>query len=262
MSKALNAMQTLFGGRRRPFLMAHRGNRALHPENTLASFRCAVRDGADILETDVHLSADGEFICIHDATVDRTTNGSGAVAEMTVKEIKALRALDPAGNPTEERIPTLAEVAAALPEKVALALELKTDRFLEADVCRRFADALREGGIFPRSFALSFSLPRLRALQQAAEEMPIGWITMSRVLPDRDVELIGPFWPLVYLNPLYVARAHRQGMFVCPLDPKPERRLRHYLNLGCDAVISDNPAVTRAAMDRLMGGASGRVRLE
>ncbi len=257
MSKALNAMQTLFSGKRRPFLMAHRGNRALYPENTLASFQCAVRDGADILETDVHISADGEFICIHDATVDRTTDGSGTIADMTLKEIKSLHALDPAGNPTDERIPTLAEVAAALPEKVALALELKTDRFLEPQVCRCFADALHASGIFARSFALSFSLPRLRELQHAAEEMPIGWITMSRVLPDKDVELIGPFWPLVYLNPFYVAQAHRNGMFVCPLDPKPEKRLRYYLNLGCDAVISDNPAVTRAALDRLMGARQG-----
>jgi len=99
---------------------------------------------------------------------------------------------------------------------------------------------------------LSFSMPRLLAVQQAAEEMPIGWITMSRFAPDREVELIGPFWPLIYLNPVYVKQAHQRGMFVCPLDPKPEKRLRHYLRLGCDAVISDNPALTRAALDSLM----------
>lgn len=252
MNKALDAMQALFGDKKRPFLMAHRGNRALCPENTLASFRQAVRDGADILETDVHLSADGEFICIHDATVNRTTNGSGAVADMTVQEIKALRALDPAGNPSDELIPTLAKVAAALPPQTALALELKTDRFLEPETCRRFVEELRESKIFTRSFALSFSLPRLQSLQREAEELPIGWITMSRALPDKDVELIGPFWPLVYLNPRYVAQAHRRGMFVCPLDPKPEKRLSRYLKLGCDAVISDNPALTRAALDGLM----------
>ena len=252
MNKALDAMQALFGDKKRPFLIAHRGNRALCPENTLTSFRQAVQDGADILETDVHLSADGEFICIHDATVNRTTDSSGAIADMTVKEIQALRALDPAGVPTEERIPTLAEVASILPPQVALALELKTDRFLEADVCRRFGIVLQQNRIYARSFTLSFSLPRLQSLQRAVEDMPIGWITMSRLLPDQAVELIGPFWPIVYLNPRYVAQAHRRGMFVCPLDPKPEKRLRHYLKLGCDALISDNPAVTRAALDHLM----------
>jgi glycerophosphoryl diester phosphodiesterase len=61
--------------------MAHRGNRVLCPENTLAAFRQALADGADILETDLHLTADKEFVCIHDATVDRTTNGSGAVVQ-------------------------------------------------------------------------------------------------------------------------------------------------------------------------------------
>ncbi len=251
MNTALHAMQNLFGDKERPFLMAHRGNRALCPENTLASFSQAVADGADILETDVHLSADGEFICIHEATIDRTTDGSGAIVDMTLKEIKARRALAPAGNPSDERIPTLMEVAAALPKQVALALELKTDRFLEPEVCRRFARALHESGIFERSFVLSFNLPRLRSVQRVAEEMPIGWITMSRLLPDKDVELIGPFWPLVYLNPFYVKQAHKRGMFVCPLDPKPEKRLRHYLKLGCDALISDNPALTRAALDTI-----------
>ena len=69
--------------------MAHRGNRTLFPENTLAAFTQAFRDGADILETDLHLSAEGDFICIHDATVDRTTNGSGEVKNLKLAEIKS-----------------------------------------------------------------------------------------------------------------------------------------------------------------------------
>ena len=61
----------------KPYVMAHRGNRVACPENTLASFRRALADGADLLETDLHLSSDGRLVCIHDATVDRTTNGKG-----------------------------------------------------------------------------------------------------------------------------------------------------------------------------------------
>ncbi|HZK60580.1 MAG TPA: glycerophosphodiester phosphodiesterase family protein, partial [Anaerovoracaceae bacterium] len=69
--------------------MAHRGNRQLCPENTLAAFRQAIIDGADIIETDLHLSADGVFICIHDETLDRTTNAQGLVAKKTLKELKS-----------------------------------------------------------------------------------------------------------------------------------------------------------------------------
>ncbi len=68
-------------GKTKPYIMAHRGNRTACPENTLAAFRRAITDGADILETDLHLSADQVFVCIHDPTVDRTTDGSGAVAK-------------------------------------------------------------------------------------------------------------------------------------------------------------------------------------
>ena len=109
--------------------MAHRGNRALFPENTLAAFNQAAIDGADILETDLHLSADGEFMCIHDATVDRTTNGTGEVSALNLAELNLLRTLDEFSQPTDQNIPTLEETANFLPESMALALELKLTVF-------------------------------------------------------------------------------------------------------------------------------------
>jgi glycerophosphoryl diester phosphodiesterase len=252
MSIPSSGMQAIFGSKPKPYLIAHRGNCAVCPENTLSSFRQAVTDGADILETDLHLSVDEEFICIHDPTVDRTTNGSGKIAKMSLGDIKNLRALDHDGNETAETIPTLAEVAEILPADTALALELKTDRFLDQNVCLRLADELRRAGIYARVFALSFSLPRLQSLQNAAKDMPIGWISMSRLIPDKPVELIGPFWPLLYINPFFAAQAHRRGMFLCPLDPSPEPRLGYYLKLNCDAIISNNPALTKAALNKYL----------
>jgi glycerophosphoryl diester phosphodiesterase len=236
--------------RSKPYVMAHRGNRVLCPENTLASFRQAIADGADILETDLHLSADGVFMCIHDATVDRTTDSSGAVAAMTLAELKRLSAAYGRPEFEAERIPTLAELATLLPDDVALALELKTDRFLEPDVCRQFAAELGQLGIRERTVALSFSLARLQAVQAAAPDLPIGWITISRAWPLKDVQMLGAFWPLLFLNPLYVWLAHRQEQFVCPLDPAPDSRLWLYRRLGCDAILTDDPAATRQALRR------------
>lgn len=237
--------------KRKPLIMAHRGNRLLFPENTLAAFKQAFIDGADILETDLHLSADGEFICIHDATVDRTTNGTGEVKDLSLKELKTLRSLNRQSFSTEYQIPTLEETADVLPKTTALALELKTDRFLEPEICQRLGSLLREKDILDRSIALSFSLPRLLAMKTAVPEIPIGWISMTRLLPDKPVDLIGAFWPVFYLNPWYVTAAHRKGMFVCPLDPTPDTRLKFYLHKKVDAILSDDPGKTRRLLEKL-----------
>ncbi len=231
-------------GRQKPYVLAHRGNRALLPENTLPAFQRALEDGADILETDLHLSADGVFMCIHDATLERTTDGSGPVAAKTLAELKQLNAAKGWAGLARMSIPTLAELAAILPPDRAIALELKTDRFLEPVVCRQLADALGEYGVRTRTVVLSFSFERIQAVKRAAPEIPIGLITMSRYLPPRGLEMIGPIWPLALANPLYGWLAHRRGVLFCPLDPTPDKRLWLYRLLGADAVLTDNPAET------------------
>lgn len=237
-------------GKCKPYVMAHRGNRVACPENTLAAFRRALADGADILETDLHLTADGHFVCIHDATVDRTTDGHGNVADMTLVELKKLSASCGHSEFQAERIPTLAEVAEILPPEVALALELKTDRFLEADVCHALVAELERTGVRGRTAMLSFSLPRLRTVRGVAPDIPVGWITLGRLWPLPEVQLMGPFWPTLLLNPLFVWIAHRYGQLICPLDPTPDSRLGLYRTLGCDAVLTDNPAVTCRSLGR------------
>ncbi|MGA7607078.1 MAG: glycerophosphodiester phosphodiesterase family protein, partial [Anaerolineales bacterium] len=75
-----------------PIIFAHRGASAHAPENTLASFELALSQGADAIELDVNLSADGEVVIIHDSTVDRTTNGHGRVAQLSLTELRSLDA--------------------------------------------------------------------------------------------------------------------------------------------------------------------------
>lgn len=237
-------------GKPKPYLMAHRGNRVACPENTLAAFRQAVADGADILETDLHLTADGAWVCIHDATVDRTTDGIGAVEDMALHQIRALSAAYGRPEFAAERVPILAEVAGLLPADVALALELKTDRCLEPQVCRDLVAELDRTGVRHRSVVLSFSLARIQAVQRVAPDLPIGWITLSRLWPLPGVQMLGPLWPLLLLNSLYVRVAHAHGQVVCPLDPLPDRRLGLYRRLGCDAVLSDDPGATARALRR------------
>jgi glycerophosphoryl diester phosphodiesterase len=240
--------------REKPYLMAHRGNRVACPENTLVAFQRAIDDGADILETDLHLTADGVFVCIHDAAVNRTTDGSGEVAAMTLGEIKELSAAYGRPEFITERVPTLAELAALLPVQVALALELKTDRFLEPAVCRDLIAELDRTAVRDRTVALSFSLQRIQAVQAVAPGMPIGWITLSQPWPLRGIQMVGPLWPLLLLNPFYVRLAHDHGQLVCPLDPMPDKRLWLYRLLGCDAILSDDPGATARAIGRQVPG--------
>ena len=119
-------------------ICAHRGASDTHPENTLPALREAARLGAHMIEFDVALTRDDELVLMHDATVDRTTNGKGAVANLTLPELRKLDAgswKDPAFR--EERIPTLDEALEILPENVWLNVHVKGDAALAEKAARR-----------------------------------------------------------------------------------------------------------------------------
>jgi glycerophosphoryl diester phosphodiesterase len=129
-----------------PLVIAHRGDSAHRPENTLASFQSALEVGAGIVELDVQLSRDGHVVVIHDPTVDRTTNGKGPVGSLTLAELRALSAGYPekfGTRYTGERVPTLAEVLSFLRGRARLMIEIKSDSVTD--------DAL--GGVEARTIA-------------------------------------------------------------------------------------------------------------
>jgi glycerophosphoryl diester phosphodiesterase len=110
----------------RPLVFAHRGGGGLYPENTLEAFQYSAQMGVDVLELDVHSTADGALVVMHDATLDRTTNGTGRVNQMTLAELKKLDAgyhFTPDGGKTFPfrgkgvTVPTLQEIFEALPDK-------------------------------------------------------------------------------------------------------------------------------------------------
>jgi glycerophosphoryl diester phosphodiesterase len=146
---------------RRP-VIAHRGGGARAPENTIEAMRLAIADGADGLEFDVRLSADGEVVVIHDPAVDRTTDGTGAVERMTLAELLSLdagfrfsaRPLDPV-TPLKHRIPTLDEVLRSFPG-IPLLIEIKSP--LAASATRRL---IEKHGAEERCLVDSFSATAL-----------------------------------------------------------------------------------------------------
>lgn len=236
-----------------PLLMAHRGAADELPENTLAAFQRALQQGADVLETDIRLTADDEIILMHDASVDRTTDGQGVAAEMTLAQIKTLRArrsFQFSRLLGSEPVPTLGEFLDATPG-APVALELKDDRFIAPADAERLVTLLDNHHALDRIALLSFRRARLDACKRTAPTIPIGIITLKNPLPLYNTELMGPFYPLVYLNPFYFRWARQRGRIACPLDPAPEPRLRWYRALGAPILLTNHPAVTRRALDAL-----------
>lgn len=158
-----------------PLIIAHRGDSAERPENTLAAFASALEVGADLVEFDVQLTKDGHVVILHDATLDRTTNGRGDVREMTLRELRAFSA----GYPERfrdafagERIPTLAEALALLRGRARVMIEVKKESVtgdgasgIEA---RTIAD-VRRGGMEKDVALISFER---RALLRCRDHAP------------------------------------------------------------------------------------------
>ncbi|MFO7635452.1 MAG: glycerophosphodiester phosphodiesterase [Caldilinea sp.] len=240
----------------RPFVVAHRGARLAEPENTLRAFLLALVQGADALETDLRFTADDRLILFHDPTLERMTEGAGLVRDHTLAKIKTLRTRRLDGALAEDRVPTLAELIEATGGQTPLLLELKDPLFLERKYAQILVDTLSQGGVLRRSALVSFQLEHVLAVKVVYPDIPVGHITVKNPWPRRDAQLLGPIWPLMYVNPFYTAMAHHMGSIVAPLDPTPEPRLRHYIRWGVDAVLADDPGGVRARIDRLLTAAN------
>jgi len=125
-------------------ICAHRGAMDTHPENTLAAFREAVRLGAHMIELDVHMTKDEHLVILHDETVDRTTNGTGKISELTFDEVKHLDAGSWMSEEfTGEKIPTLKEALAVMPQNTWLNIHIKEGKKLGKKVSRIIVDENR-----------------------------------------------------------------------------------------------------------------------
>ncbi len=233
----------------RPFVVAHRGAPVAEPENTLASFALALAQGADALETDLRFTRDDEIVLFHDETLERTTDGQGKVRDHSLSELKRFRTRRPDGSGwSDERVPSLVELLIATQARTPLLLELKDRLFLQPSYAQKLIDTLQAYGILRSSAIVSFDMDLVRAVNRVDPEIPTGMITMWNPLPSARMRLLGPVFPLLYLNPVYVAWAHRMDAIVAPLDPNPTPRLDTYLWLGVDALLADDPAKVLAAL--------------
>ena len=238
----------------RPLILAHRGARTLAPENTVAAFRAAETAGADGVELDVDLSADGVPIVIHDRDVDRTTDGSGLAGSMTLRELKQLDAgvrFAPAA--AGERIPTLEEALTCFTGRMLVNIELK-DQGSRQGLEKAVVEVVRQTGAGERVWFSSFKPSMLARVRELAPEIPCGLLYDPRSI---GVLLLAPVTPYEALHPYVlmtgeraIRRAHRRGLKVAAWTVNSVDQARQLAAAGIDVLISDVPADLVPALRR------------
>jgi len=240
-----------------PRHIAHRGAGKLAPENTLAAFRHGASFGYRMFEFDVKLSGDGKAVLIHDATLDRTTSGSGRVDALTLGELAALDAGSWHGPAfAGEPVPTLAAIARYTQANGFLVnIEIKpvpgTEYRTGAAVALDALSLWRDAAVPP--LLSSFSEAALEAAHQVAPALPRA-LLLDKLPPDwldrlRRLDCVALDANHRELDAAVIGQAHAAGFKVLCYTVNDETRANHLLGWGLDGLITD--AVDRIAPDRI-----------
>ena len=247
---------SMFGSLRQPgdtaLIAGHRGDRSAAPENTLPALQSALDGPMVYVETDIRLSADGVPVLIHDATLDRTTNGSGAVSDLTLAELQQLDAGSWFAKAFAGiRIPTLESflVLLAASDKKAM-LELKGA--WAQDALGVVSALIDSHGLKHRVVLASFDTDTLVGLQSVAPELPR--MVIIRDLPTDPVALVLRFGaigvvtspPSVEADPTVVDRIHHAGLGILLYTLNKKQNWQSALSLGVDGIITDQPSALDA----------------
>lgn len=216
-------------------IMGHRGAAALEPENTLLSIGRAIEIGVDAVEIDVRLSKDKTLVVIHDATLDRTTNGTGPVSSHELHEIKELDA----GK--GETIPTLQEVLDVMDSSVTLVIELK-----EAGTERLVVELIEKNKFVENVYVISFWHELVRAAKNMNNRLRTGVLLVGCPV-DPCVATHASADALVmrynFVNRQFVELAHGEGLKVFVWNIDDAHWLPTYAEMGVDGIGSNDPRV-------------------
>ncbi|WP_449246168.1 glycerophosphodiester phosphodiesterase [Desulfarculus baarsii] len=260
-----------FLGRPTPLVIGHRGCPARRPENTMASFEQAIAEGADMIELDVQLSADCQLVVIHDATLERTTNGHGLVAMHTLEQLRGLDAggwFDP--RLADQRPPTLAEVFEAFGQRTLINVEIKAEALCLPlpgwTVVELTLAEIARCGLERTTVVSSMSFdallmarainPRLNLAVLAHGPKPgIDTAMLCQAIGARAFNFHISSVTLDLTESL-----HRAGLLALPYadaSVTPSAMARA-LELGCDGFFADDPAALRAMIDKQGGAKAAR----
>jgi glycerophosphoryl diester phosphodiesterase len=220
-----------------PIIVAHRGLHDEHPENSLAAFRAAWEARIEWCECDVHLSWDCDAIVIHDDTLDRTTDGTGPVAQATTASLRPRRLRRADGSLSEERLPTLAEVLRIMPAGCGLLLEIKPA--LAKELLATMQRVVGNHRVTVQSFH--------RAVAEDARSIATRteWLTEEPLSAGDLPKCGGINIRHDLLDSAALRRVREAGMSIGVWTPNSEPDLRRAIELGVDSIISDEPLLAR-----------------
>lgn len=247
----------------RPLVLAHRGGADLAPENTMAAFQNAVDLGVDILELDVHTTADGTVVVIHDESVDRTTDGTGAVHDSTLADLRQLDAgydFSPDNGQTFPfrgqgiGIPTLEEVFAAFPD-MRINIEIKqSDPPIEAAVLevieragaqQRVLVGSEYDDVMARFRSLAPDIATSAATNEVRNFYLAQLLRVSAIYrPLADAFQVPEYSGSTHVvTPSFVDAAHHHGVKVHVWTVNDAETMQRLLDIGVDGIITDRPDV-------------------
>jgi glycerophosphoryl diester phosphodiesterase len=242
-----------------PLVIAHRGDSAHRPENTLAAFAGALELGASAVELDIQLTRDGHVVVIHDASLERTTSGRGDVRQMTLAEVRAVSAGYPNRFGSEwagERVPTLAEALALLRDRARAMVEIKAESVTadETGGVEALAVAeIRRAAMVDKVALISFDQRAIVRLRQLAPDISRGRIfgrtSADEVLADArasGAEVVLPHKS--QLSDALVARVHAAGIKLATWVVDEPEELRELARFDLYGVGSNRPGVLLEAI--------------
>ena len=225
---------------KQPLRIGHRGAAGYAPENTLLSVETALSFGVDVVEIDVHRSRDGHLIVMHDERVDRTTNGSGYIRDLTLGQLRALRI------PPDQQVPTLPEVLETVQGRAALMIEIKV-RHIVPDVVGVVGSVTPGTPVYYASF-LHSELVLLRELEPRAKTIAlIDAVPVSLAAFAIEAKATHAGVAFSTLEPDFVRALKNAGIGVFTYTVDDPRDIAHARSLDVDGLISNFP-------DRLMQG--------
>ena len=236
------------------FVWAHRGASGYRPENTLEAFALAAEMGADGVELDVHFTRDGQVVVIHDEKIDRTSNGQGEVKDYTLEELNSFDfGFKFYGGRRGIKLPTLDEVYELLsPAGLTVNVEIKAvDPYLPA-VCDKIARRHNmENKVIYSSFD-HLQLLRMKQVNPDAVIAPLygfNLVNPWNYAKDMGAGAVHPRLTLLDSLEKYVDRCHSAGLRVHPWTVNSEEDVKHLIELGCDAIITNYPDMALAVRD-------------
>jgi glycerophosphoryl diester phosphodiesterase len=238
-------LENIYQGRM--LVLGHRGARAYAPMNTIPAFELALKQGADGVELDTHLSKDGQLIVLHDFSIDATTNGKGLAKDFTLAELKELDAgssfnAEFAGT----RIPTLDEVFEAVGKKLFINVEIKSETQDTDGVEQAVANCIAKHGLESSTIISSFNPLALRRFRAIMPDVPIGYLysrdyDFSEGMSDFAHEAKHPHYELIDAAYMEWAKINNFRVNTWTVND-PEKAVELY-KLGVDAIITDVPDV-------------------